>query len=318
MGYKPKILVTGAAGFIGSSLIEKLVKNGSYKIYGIDIKKNPVNLKPVIDKIRYLRIDVRDADELEKAINDIEPDGVIHLAAVSRVIWCEHSPDKCIDVNISGTRNIIKIISKLKNKPWIIYGSSREVYGEPIYLPVKEEHRKAPINIYGWTKAIGESIVRDYATKIGFNAIILRFSNVYGSEKDVLDRVIPRFIIRAIKGLPLIIQGGDQVFDFTHISDTVNGITKSIVKLSSVDNSKPYINDFHILTGKPTPIKELPIILEKCLNKKIKIEYRPPRNYDVVRFYGNPSKAELELGFRARIWIKDGICMTVRRLLKVI
>ena len=308
------LMVTGAAGFIGSSLIEKLVTMG-YDIVGIDRVGDPIKLGQLVEKINYIKVDVRNSKALARVLERVRPRGIIHLAAVSRVVWCRRNVQRCADININGTISILKSMINTNNNAWFIYGSSREVYGEPKSMPVKEDDPKQPINIYGYTKLISEKIVQEYSIQRKIPSIILRFSNVYGNERDIYDRVIPKFIIRALKGLPLEIHGGGQVFDFTFIDDTVNGIIKAIEKLTA---ESFVVEDFHILTGRPTPLRMLPTYISKIIGKKVNLVYKPRRTYDVEKFYGDPSKAREKLGFSASVYIEEGLKRTVDRLRRVI
>ena len=310
-----RILITGGAGFIGSNLAEKLLKTGRYEISILDIKNNPTNLEKIREKINYINGDIRKENLLDGVLKTGGFDGVIHLAAVSRVVWGENEPERCESTNIGGTNLLMQSISHLKDKPWVIFGSSREVYGEQSTLPVKESARKMPINIYGKTKLEGEKIVIQQSKNFNINAIILRFSNVYGNERDILDRVIPKFIIKALQGEPLEIQGGHQIFDFTHVDDTVRGIISAMKHLSKKENGT-LLEDFHILTGNPTKIIDLPYLISKYTETHVKIKFTNPRDYDVGKFYGDPSKAKNLLGFAAKISIDEGIKTSVKRFME--
>ena len=239
-------------------------------------------------------------------------DGIVHLAAVSRVVWGYENPRECVDINIDGTANILEATRMSVKKPWVIFGSSREVYGEAKTLPVTEDFPKIVQNIYGATKIAGEMLCEQYHKDYGLNIGILRFSNVYGSKYDQLDRVIPKFILRASKNLDLIIQGGNQLFDFTHINDTVNGIKLMIEKIST---NSSYFDRFHILTGKATSLQDLAKYIIDAAGSNSNIRYTDARPYDVLKFYGNYSKAKKLLGYEPKIDIKKGVKMTVEALL---
>ena len=301
-----KIFITGGLGLIGSHLANQLT-NAGIQCYIFDVKENHSDHFKINDNIIKMKGNILKDLKSFNSINDI--DGIIHLAGVSRVIWGEKYPELCYDVNVNGTINILKLISKLKNKPWLIYGSSREVYGEQKIFPVSEDAPIQPINLYGKTKAESEHLCRKYATKFNFNLAILRFSNVYGSLNDHFDRVIPNFIIKALMGNDFIIQGGTQLFDFTHINDTVNGILKMIDILAEKNNK--FINDYHILTGTPTTLQGIVSLIQKYHPTDSQMKYVLARNYDVNRFYGDPTKAHEELGFKSRISIEKGLKMAI-------
>ena len=280
----------------------------------IDIKNEPGNLLDMNERIRYMQGDIRDRVVLHDLLS-YPIDGVIHLGAVSRVIWGEQDPNSCVDINVHGTRLLLDAIERSGQRPWLIFGSSREVYGVRKRLPVSENCRKAPINVYGNTKLLGEELVREFSRSTGMNTIILRFSNVYGNEYDILDRVIPRFVLRSLKGLPLKIHGGKQLVDFTHINDTIEGILKAI----DIVNDRGFYgtNDFHILPGIGTSLQDVVKIIADHTGAEPEIQYEQPRVYDVDKFVGNPAKARSQLGFSAMIKPETGIRMTVDRYAEV-
>lgn len=304
-----KILISGGLGNIGSNLARALLRKG-HEILIFDYQEDFSTIKDIRDDIKVITGDIRDFEKVRRAI--ISVNGLVHLSAVSRVVWGYENPKECVDINIGGTVNVLEAARLSVRKPWIIFGSSREVYGEPEELPVDEFSPKKVKNIYGVTKLAGESLLEQYHRNYLLNGIILRFSNVYGSIYDQLDRVIPKFIIRAQKNQDLVLQGGKQVFDFTYIDDTIDAIVKSIEKLSTEET---YFNDFNVVTGVKTPLKNLAnLILELIGTCNSKLTYTKSRMYDVEKFYGNPSKAAEELGFKAQIHIREGLIKTIQSL----
>ena len=128
-----RILITGGAGFIGSNLAKKLIENKDIEIHILDIKENPTNLKNIRGVINYIQGDVKNRKLLYDILTTSEFDGIIHLSAVSRVIWGEQNPKLCVSTNVDGTKILMETISKLDKKPWVIFGSSREVYENQNY-----------------------------------------------------------------------------------------------------------------------------------------------------------------------------------------
>lgn len=114
------------------------------------------------------------------------------LAEISRLVCGERDPDLCETTNVGGLRNLIDVLSNEEKSPWLIFASSREVYGQPQTLPVTEDAPLRPINVYGNSKAVGEQMVAS-AVNRGIRATTFRLSNVYGSTGDLADRVIPAF-----------------------------------------------------------------------------------------------------------------------------
>ena len=315
-----RILITGGAGFIGSNLAERLMKMGN-EIVLLDRVCNPQNIKYFEDGLEYVCKDICGHAGLRSLLQGNEISGIVHLAAVSRVIWGEERPGECVRTNVEGTNNLLQAIRDSGKRPWVIFGSSREVYGEPTEFPVKEDHPKAPLNIYGETKLKGENMIREFSEKNGSQAAILRFSNVYGNERDILDRVIPRFILAGLKDQPIEIHGGNQSIDFTHINDTVEGIVRTIDMFEKKDidpvrsdaNGKTWCDDFHLLPGNPVTLQQVAAAISDHLGSEVSVNYGDPRTYDVERFHGDPEKASQILGFKARIPPEVGIPMTLDR-----
>ena len=147
----------------------------------------------------------------------------MHLAAVSRVIWAERAPEDCRSTNIGGLRRVLEVAFEQPVPPWVIFASSREVYGQPRPLPGTEDTPLSPVNLYGRSKVEGERLVEE-ARASGLRTAAVRLSNVYGSALDHADRVVPAFVWAAVQGNAIRIDGAECTFDFTHIDDTVRGM----------------------------------------------------------------------------------------------
>ncbi|PIE78372.1 MAG: hypothetical protein CSA15_08155 [Candidatus Delongbacteria bacterium] len=301
-----RILISGGIGFIGSSLALALSKLKNHVII-IDRRDNNKGEK-IYEKNNYIsfyRGDIRDRYFISSILEKESIDGIIHLAAISRVIDAEKNPTDCLSINVEGYKSIIEKASLVSyKKPWIIFGSSREVYGSQTLLPVTENVEKKYVNIYGKSKLQGEKLTKEYFNNNNVSALILRFSNVYGNKFDILDRVIPKFIISTFLEKPLVIEGGGQVIDFTHIDDTVATIIKSIEYISGNDK---IFDDFHILPGKGKSLYELIEIIESVLGKKATIKVNNKRNYDVEKFIGDPSKRIKILNKSKFLSLEEGI-----------
>lgn len=294
-----KILITGVLGFIGRSLAEEIISRKlDMDIYGIDIKDVVDENKFFVDKIKYEHLDIRNEDDVIAYFKRHTFDGIIHLAAVSRVVVAENNKPNCISTNYKGTKYILQNSVK-KSDCWFIFGSSREVYGEQEIFPVSEDAEKLPLNLYGFYKLEGERLVQNMAKKY----FILRFSNVYGNSYDIPDRVIPKFVRQAIKGEELVLEGGGQEIDFTFIDDTVDSIIRCIKLLQNDEIQKEIL---HILPGVSNKITDVIDILKK-LGYQITVKTNPPRTYDVEKFIGEPSKRIKILGNCKFTNLNDGI-----------
>jgi nucleoside-diphosphate-sugar epimerase len=245
--------------------------------------------------------DIREQQLVNCVAKDV--DGIIHLAAVSRVQWGDADPEQCWQTNVIGTENIIRAAAESERNPVVIVASSREVYGEPRALPVHEDTPAAPVNIYGRSKAAGERAAlagRD----AGVNTAIVRFSNVYGSTADHADRVVPAFARAASEGTVMRVCGRAQVFDFTHVDDSARGTIMLLEAMLAGERALPPI---HFVTGRATTLEQLAEIANRAGGDRCPILEAPARTNDVATFVGDPTRAEQLLGWRAAVAIENGV-----------
>jgi nucleoside-diphosphate-sugar epimerase len=288
-----RILITGSSGLIGTALTSALLAKGAHVVQ-FDLKARG-----------RARGDIRDRDSLQKVVASV--DGIVHLAAVSRVIWGERAPDLCCATNIDGLRNLLELAAKSNRVPWVIVASSREVYGQPDLLPATEDCPLRPINVYGRTKVRGELLVEE-ACRAGIRASIIRLSNVFGSTADHANRVVPAFARAATLGKVLRVDGFDSTFDFTHIDDVTHGITALVNLLSSGESPPPPIQ---FVSGKPTTLGELANLAIQLGQSGSTIKVTPSRDFDVARFYGDPTRAKTLLGWQPLVGLEEGIARLV-------
>ena len=248
---------------------------------------------------------MRDAERVRRAAAGCC--GIVHLAAVSRVVWGESDPGACRDVNVGGLRNVLAAAAKVRGessgRPWIVFASSREVYGQPGRLPVTEDAPLRPINVYGRSKVEGERLVEAARTQ-GLRAAIVRLSNVYGSTRDHADRVVPAFARSALAGGVLRVEGADHTFDFTHIDDATRGIVAIIDLLADGKTPPPPI---HLLTGRPFSLGRLAVLAADLAGTGATIVQAPPRSFDVSRFHGDPARARKLLGWAPRVELQRSL-----------
>ncbi len=304
-------------GFIGSTLALALQK-GNYQITLFDLRDNNKGNKfyTQFENIEFIEGDTNDTEHLTMLFNSRNFDGIVHFAAVSRVVVAQNNPKECIRTNVYGSQSLLNALSAAKydKKPWLIFGSSREVYGEPIVLPVKESFDKKFVNIYGDTKIQGENMFVNYANKHKLSCIILRFSNVYGNQFDLLDRVIPKFIKAIEYNQELTVEGGEQIIDFTHIDDTVDTIIKVIEHIECNDI---LIDDFHVLPGIGWSLHEAIECIEKILGKSAKKKTNFKRPYDVEKFIGDPTKIKNIINSKEFFSLEEGLKRAVPKYLEV-
>ncbi|MEQ1508533.1 MAG: NAD(P)-dependent oxidoreductase [Myxococcota bacterium] len=283
------MLVTGSQGLIGTALIRALHQAG-FTIQGLDLRGPGPSLG-----------DIRERDRVERALDGCV--GVVHLAAVSRVIDGERDPAVCWDTNVRGTQNVVDAAVGRSTRPWLVYASSREVYGQPAALPVAEDAARVPVNIYGRSKVEAEDRVR----AADLPSAIVRFSNVYGSTGDHPDRVVPAFARQAAAGRPLRVEGSGHTFDFTHLDDTVRGVLAVVDQLQRGRELPP----LHFVTGVPTTLGELARLAVDLAGTAAPVYEAPPRSFDVSGFYGDPNRAAELLDWQAQGGLREGLAQLI-------
>ncbi|MEW6201421.1 MAG: GDP-mannose 4,6-dehydratase [bacterium] len=301
-----KILVTGAAGFIGSHLAEKLVAMG-YDVVGVDcftdyysgtIKTR--NLEPLKGKnnFRFSERKIQDAEKLRGLLNGIEY--VFHLAAQPgvRASWGRNF-EVYVENNITATQVLLE---ELKDSPVkkFIFASSSSVYGDAEKLPTHEDTPPQPVSPYGVTKLASEHLCASYWKNYGVPVVMLRYFTVYGPRQRP-DMAFSRIINAAISGETFQVYGdGNQTRDFTYIDDAVNA---NLLAMETDAAGEA----FNIGGGARISLNEIIKILENLTSKKIHIEYRDVQRGDVKHTCADISKAETILKYSPSVKIEDGL-----------
>ena len=283
-----RILLTGSEGLIGRALRASLEARES-AVVGVDLRGAMGEAG-----------DVRDRQRVCASV--LGCCGIVHLAAVSRVLWGERDPDDCWTTNVNGLHNVLDAARHQARPPWLLFASSREVYGQPECLPATEDTLLRPVNVYGRSKVEGERMV-EMARAQGIRAATVRLSNVYGSARDHADRVVPAFARAAVAGTPMRMEGADCTFDFTHLDDTVRGMLAVIDRLQAGEAPPPV----HLLTGKPTTLRELAAMARELAGSVAPVVEALPRSFDVSRFHGDPTRARRVIGWEPRVSLRDGL-----------
>lgn len=305
-----RILVTGGAGFIGSHLVNELIKE-ECEVSILDnfstgkLENMEHNLNQA--KLRLVKGDIRETQKVKKAIGDSE--AVFHLAAITSVPYSVTHPDATRDVNVNGTLNLLET-SLNSSVEYFVFVSSCAVYGEAEHLPISEEEPTKPLSPYAESKLEAEHQCKMFYDKHGLKTTILRPFNVYGPRmrSDQYGGVIAKFIEHLQSGKPPIIYGdGTQTRDFIHVQDVVN-----VMKIA-VNNGNAAGQTFNVATGIPTTINQLAQLLTQLVNdKKIKPRYHAARQGDLKHSYANIQKATKNLGFEPKITLKQGLLNLIR------
>jgi len=291
-----KYVVTGGAGFIGSHLTEKLVKQGDVVTVLDNLNTGKIeNLKSVSKKINFVQNDIRDFEVLRSLMENV--DGVFHQAAMASVQDSFRIPEKFHDVNVNGTENIFKIAKEFGIK--VVYASSSSVYGDTSILPTTESDEKRPINPYAKTKLEKDKLAEQYA-KNGLKVIGLRYFNVFGPRQSKeYAGVIKLFLERIQQGLPPLVNGdGLQIRDFVYVDDAVNANILSME--SDID-----FEFFNIGTGTTISILDLANMIIKFSGLKIKPIHRSALPGDVRATQADITKVKTMLKWRPTTSIQD-------------
>jgi len=284
-----KILVTGSGGLIGQPLTIALRGQG-HDVLEFDLKRSSQQ-------------DIRNRDAVRAALNGAS--GVIHLAAISRVGFAENSPELCKSVNELAFQQLLDICASSSRPPWLIFSSSREVYGRQERLPVSETAPLNPINVYGCSKYYGENIVFQVREKL-LAANVVRFSNVYGTTNDHADRVIPAFARTSVLGGSLFVEDGERCFDFVHVDDVVRGLLVLVELTASGNNFEP----MHLASRVSTKLIDLAHLAIAHARKPVTLIHRVSRGQG-YSFVGDTSRAHQLLGWQNQTAIEQGFARLV-------
>lgn len=305
-------LITGGAGFIGSTLADKLLEMGN-KVVVIDNfcdfydpKYKEKNIKESLKNKNYslYRVDIRNYLELEKAFKENNIDCIVHLAAMAGVRPSIENPILYQEVNGLGTQNILEMAKKYSVKN-LVMASSSSVYGNCDKVPFKEDFIvDYAISPYAATKKSNEVMAYVYHKLFNMNIIMLRFFTVYG-PKQRPDLAISKFTRLMLEDKEIPMYGdGSTSRDYTYVDDIVDGIIKSTEYVFNNDNVYEIIN---IGNSTPISLKEMIDIIGEVLGVTPKIEQLPMQPGDVERTYADISKAKELLNYAPKTSFKEGI-----------
>ena len=306
METKKRILITGAAGFIGSNLTNRLLQSGKYQVIGLDNfddfysrGQKEKNLAPFISNrdFQFFEGDIRNMDDL-LALG--EPDVIVHLAAKAGVRPSIQNPVLYQDVNVAGTQNLLEF-ARQKNIRQFVFASSSSVYGINENIPWNEEEKLKPISPYASTKLSCEMLGHVYSHLYGIRFLALRFFTVYGPGQRP-DLAIHKFFNSISKGQAIPVFGdGSTSRDYTFVEDTIQGIEAAI----NYDQS-----DFEIINlgnHQTVTLSELIAAIEKICGKQAIIDRQPEQPGDVPQTYADISKAQKLLNYQPKTELETGL-----------
>ncbi|MDP8253633.1 MAG: SDR family oxidoreductase [Candidatus Kaelpia aquatica] len=300
-------LVTGGAGFIGSSIVEELLKRGeSVKVFDNFSTGKRENLVFSSDNIsEVIEGDIRNVDLLKSAFKGV--DYVLHQAAMRSVPKSFHNPGEYDEVNVKGTMNVL-LTAKETGVKRVVFASSSSVYGEREDLPERESDPPNPLSIYAATKLNGEYYCNVFSKLYGVETVVLRYFNVFGPKQSLENKyavVVPKFINSFIKNeSPPIYGDGLQSRDFTYISNVVNA---NILAATTEGAS----GVFNIAGGGANTVLELFEIIKGYFKIELKPKFESLRIGDVKHTLADITRANNILGYRVGVDFKDGVKRTI-------
>ncbi|MEE8476271.1 MAG: GDP-mannose 4,6-dehydratase [Myxococcota bacterium] len=312
---RPRVLVTGAAGFIGSTLVDRLLAD-DFEVVGFDSfdpfypeAEKRRNLAGALERpgFRLVRGDIRDGTAVDALFAENAFDKVVHLAALAGVGPSLERPAIYADVNVHGTSVLLEAAVR-HGKPDFVLASSSSVYGERADGPFSERDPvETPISPYAATKRATELIAHTFHHAQSLSVTCVRIFTAYGPRQRP-DLAIRRFAERMLAGSPISVYGdGSRLRDFTYIDDIVEGL----IQMLDADLGFAILN---LGAGRQASVLQVVKLLEQALGTKAEIEWLPNRPGDVSRTWADISAARDALGYAPRVSLEQGIPRFVRWL----
>jgi UDP-glucose 4-epimerase len=299
-----RILVTGGAGFIGSHVVDALIKRGHEVSVVDDLSTGKrEHLNP---RAKFYHLDIRDAHHLEEVFAAERPEIVNHQAARANVRESMAKPVLYAEVNVIGSLNLLELSRKYGVERFIYASTGGAVYGEPEYLPADESHPVNPLDPYGASKHFVEHYLYLYGVNYGLRYVALRYANVYGPRQDPYGEAgaVAIFTGQMLTGEePVINGGGEQERDFVYVGD----IAAANIRAMEESGSQIY----NIGWGVGTSINEIFAKLKEITGYEKEAVHGPPKLGEVFKIYLDASKARRGLGWAPRVELDEGMRRTV-------
>jgi len=302
-----RYLVTGGAGFIGSHLVEELVRRGE-RVRVVDslVTGHVENLAAVAGRIEFVEGDLAKADVANAAAADV--DYVLHQAAIPSVPRSVAEPVFCHEANVNATLNVL-VAARDAGVRRLVFAGSSSVYGNVAVLPVHERVPLDPLTPYALQKLIGEQYLRLFTSLYGLDTVTTRYFNVFGPRQDPsspYSGVISVFIRALLDGrTPTIFGDGEQSRDFTYVADVVDGVLKAC---QTPGIAGQVIN---LATGERVSLNSLVGTLRSLTGSEFAAAYGPARAGDIRDSQADIGRAGAMLGYRPTVGFRDGLARTL-------
>jgi UDP-glucuronate 4-epimerase len=302
------ILITGGAGFIGSHLAERLIREGNRlaivdnldDYYPAELKRANLDEIEASGPFQFFPADIRDGQELRRVFASFQPDSVIHLAARPGVRLSFAQPEAYTSINVLGTTQVLEI-SRQSGVRHVVFASSSSVYGHSSRAPFREDATIShPLSIYAATKVAGEAMAFTYAHAYGLSVVCLRLFTVYGPRQrpDLAIRKFARLIMED-KEVP-VFGDGSLERDYTYIDDAVDGMVRAL-------DANVKFDVFNIGNSHPVRIDEMVETLGRALGKPVRKKFVPTPPGEMILTHADLTKASQSLGYSPKVAFEEGI-----------
>jgi nucleoside-diphosphate-sugar epimerase len=308
-----QVLVTGGGGFIGSHIVERLVRDG-YRVRVVDnfTTGHRRNLEPLVDDVDVVEGDLQSYERAHAAVRDCEI--VLHQAAMPSVPRSVQDPLTSNASNVIGTLNVL-LAARDAGVRRVVFASSSSVYGAAPDLPKVETLPTLPISPYAVAKLAAEGYCRAFSQVYGLETVALRYFNVFGPRQDPNSQysaVIPQFINAVLQGKGITIFGdGEQSRDFTYVDNVVEA---NLLAMKAPDVSG---RTYNIACGDRISLNELVASIGRIFGRTIDPEYAPPRLGDVRHSMADISLARNELGYEVGVSFDEGLAQTIEHYVEI-
>jgi UDP-glucose 4-epimerase len=298
-----KICVTGGAGFVGVHLIRRLLAEGAEILAVDDFSASDPSRIPADPQVHVERIDVRDAEQMVKALETFRPAALIHLAARHFIPYCDAHPLETMDVNVKGTVAVLRSAST-QSRTHVLLASSLAVYPPSTGL-LAEDDPLGPVDIYGYSKWMAELVCQHVHRARGSRISILRIANVYGAQ-ETNPHVLPRIVAQVRHGDLVELGNLESRRDYIHVQD----VAEAFVAL--VDPARPdarQLEIFNLSTGKDASVRELIAHIESILGRTIAVHSSRDlmRSVDRPVLRADPSRLCAATGWLPRLSLREGL-----------
>jgi len=302
------VLITGATGFIGSHLAERLVAEGAEVTLAVEPRASKANVASILDKVRVHEVDLREGQTVQRLVRECQPSKVYHLAAVG-VTEPGVDPALAVQVNVLGTLNLLEALTETECNCFVNTGTCYEYgHNDP---PMHEDQMVDPINTYAASKSAAWIFCNMYHRTRGCPIITVRPFTVYGPRQSSR-ALIPQAIISALRGAEglakdFAVTGGEQTRDFTYVDDIVEGYIRASLSEKAIGQT------INLGAGEERPIKDVVLKVLELMGNPVRplIGALPYRPREIWRLYSDSSKARELLGWQPQVGLEDGLRKTI-------